>query len=123
MEELPLEIEAAQHCVVFGGAGQAGRIHAYNLQILGAKVASYDVVDNKDADANFNAKECDEAEPAKQGYKYAVVAVPADKMVFERTMRVLEAGYERVLIEKPGAMNPEELEILIKKAEEKKILF
>jgi predicted dehydrogenase len=106
--------------VVIGGAGQAGKIHVANLISLGADVASFDVVDNAQASKNFNAKEAAHADCVADGYKVAVVALP-DHMLFPHCDKILDAGFERIMVEKPGALNSADLEKLAVKAEEKGI--
>jgi predicted dehydrogenase len=108
--------------VVIGGAGQAGRIHVKNLQALGADVASYDVVENPNCTKNFNAKEAQHTDVTSEGYKVGIIALP-DNMLFAHTDKILDAGYERLMIEKPGSMNSADLEKLINKAAEKGVTF
>ena len=104
--------------VIFGGAGQAGREHMKNLQKMGAIVASYDIVENEKADLNFNAKTCKHIDPAKAGYKYAIVSLP-DNMLYKQTDMIIDAGFERIMVEKPGSRNSFELDKLVKKAQRK----
>ena len=106
--------------VVIGGAGQAGKIHVKNLQALGADVASYDVVENASVAKNFNAKEAQHSEVVADGYKVAIIALP-DHMLYPHTDKILDAGYERLMTEKPGSLNSADLQKLITKAEEKEI--
>ena len=106
--------------VVIGGAGQAGKIHVKNLLALGADVASFDVVENPSVTKNYNAKEAQHSEAVADGYKVAIIALP-DHMLFPHTDKILDAGFERLMIEKPGSLNSADLEKLIKKGEEKNV--
>jgi len=106
--------------VVIGGAGQAGKIHVKNLLALGADVASFDVVENPSVTKNYNAKEAQHSEAVADGYKVAIIALP-DHMLFPHTDKILDAGFERLMIEKPGSLNSADLEKLIKKGEDKNV--
>lgn len=106
--------------VVIGGSGQVGKIHVANLISCGAEVASFDVVENAQASKNYNAKEAAHADCVADGYKVALVALP-DTMLYPHTDKILDAGFERIMIEKPGSLNSGDLEKLAIKAEEKGI--
>mmetsp|Transcript_6506 Transcript_6506/g.7439 ORF Transcript_6506/g.7439 Transcript_6506/m.7439 type:complete len:313 (-) Transcript_6506:187-1125(-) len=108
--------------VVIGGAGQAGKIHVGNLLGLGAEVACFDVVENPDCSKNYDAKSVEHSACVADGFKYAIVALP-DNMLYPHTDKILDAGFERVLIEKPGSLNSEDLKKLNDKATAKGIAF
>ena len=75
--------------------------------------------DNPDADVNFSAKEDPHAKCRQHGFQIAVVALP-DTMLFSHTDAMLDAGiYKRIMIEKPGCVNSEELLKLCEKGEER----
>jgi predicted dehydrogenase len=101
-----MESKEATKIVVIGGAGQAGKIHVTNLKSLGAEVASFDVVDNDNAVKNYNAKTAAHSECVNDGFDVALVALP-DHMLFDHTMKVLDSGFKRILVEKPGSQNSE----------------
>lgn len=105
--------------VVFGGAGQAGKVHVKNLLSLGAEVASFDVVEHPEV-LNFNAKEQKPEACVEKGFLVALVSLP-DFMLFPHTDKILDAGFSRVMVEKPGSMKSEDLEKLVAKAESKGI--
>ena len=88
--------------VVIGGAGRAGSIHVKNLLALGGDVASFDVVDNTTVSKNYNAKEALHTDVVADGYKVCIIALP-ENIIYAHTDIILDAGYERIMIEKPGA--------------------
>ena len=94
--------------VVVGGGGQAGKIHVTNLKKFGAIVGNCDFFENKDCDDNFIGK-VPYTVPFEKGYKVAIVALP-DKMCFAHCKAMIEAGFERILVEKPGCKNVDELQ-------------
>ena len=48
----------------------------------------------------------------KNDYKVAIVALP-DTMLYEHTDKILNHGYERIMIEKPGSTKSADLEKLM----------
>ena len=102
--------------VVIGGAGQAGKIHINNLISLGADVASFDVVDNEKATKNYNAKTAAHSECVNDGYNVALVALP-DHMLFDHTLKIIDAGFKRIMVEKPGSQTSEQIQTLVDKAQ------
>jgi predicted dehydrogenase len=69
---------------------------------------------------NFDAKTADFGEPLKHGYKVAIISLP-DHISYKHTMSILDHDWTRIMIEKPGALNSGELQLLINKAKERKI--
>mmetsp|Transcript_29749 Transcript_29749/g.36738 ORF Transcript_29749/g.36738 Transcript_29749/m.36738 type:complete len:313 (+) Transcript_29749:68-1006(+) len=108
--------------VIIGGAGQAGKIHVQNLLSLGAEVACYDVIENADCAKSYDAKTTEHDACVADGYKIAIVALP-DNMLFPHTYKILDAGFERVMMEKPGSLNSSDLEKLNNKAAENGVAF
>lgn len=66
---------------------------------------------------NFNAKEVDLKKVLEDGYQSAIVSTLIP-LSYEYTCRLIEAGFKKILIEKPGAINANELKDLKNKAEE-----
>ena len=104
-----------QNVVVIGGSGQAGKIHSQNLLKLGANVAVYDLSENPNVKTNFNPLILSYSDCVRQGFLMAIVALP-DHMLFHHSDQILDAGFVRIMIEKPGSMKSEELQKLITKA-------
>lgn len=88
---------------------------------MGAVVGNKDLIENKDCDDNFVGK-VSYSEPFSKGYKVAVVALP-DKMCFAHCKEMIETGYERLMVEKPGCQNADELSKLVALAAEKNVTF
>lgn len=116
-----VKADAGTKVVVVGGGGQAGKIHVTNLKKFGATVGNCDFFENKDCDDNFIGK-IPYSVPFSKGYKVAIVALP-DRMCFQHCKDMIEAGFERILVEKPGCKNVEELQELVKIAESKGVTF
>ena len=100
-------MDSGTKVAVVGGGGQAGKIHVTNLKKFGAVVGNCDFMENPDCDDNFIGK-VPYSEPFAKGYKVAIVALP-DRMCFAHCKDMIEAGFERILVEKPGCKNVEEL--------------
>ena len=114
-------MDSGTKIVVVGGGGQAGKIHVTNLKKFGAIVGNCDFMANADCDDNFIGK-IPYTEPFSKGYKVAIVALP-DRMCFAHCKDMIEAGFERILVEKPGCKNVEELQELVAIAEKKGVTF
>ena len=112
---------AGTKVLIVGGGGQAGKIHVANLKSFGATVGNADFVENPDCDDNFIGK-VPYTEPFGKGYKVACVALP-DKMCFDHCKQLIETGFERIMVEKPGCKNGDELSELVALAEAKGVTF
>lgn len=112
-------MEAITKVLVVGGGGQAGKIHVTNLKSLGAYVGNADFVENKDCDENFIGK-VPYSEPFGKGFKVAIVALP-DKMCFDHCKQLIDTGFERIMVEKPGCKDGDELQELVNLAESKNV--
>ena len=88
-----------------------------NLKKCGAVVGNCDFMENPDSDDNFIGK-VPYTEPFAKGYKVAIVALPA-RMCFAHCKDMIEAGFERILVEKPGCVDAEEAQELVSIAEKK----
>ena len=97
-----------------------GKVHVRNMIQLGNEVASMDNKENADASKSYLAKEVDYATVIADGYDVCVVSLP-DTMLFDHTKRIMEAGFKRILLEKPGSTNSDDLQKLVNMAEEKDI--
>jgi predicted dehydrogenase len=78
------------------------------------------MVENDSVTKNYSAKDASHSDVVADGYKVGIIALP-DHMLFPHTDKILDAGYERLMIEKPGSLDSADLEKLIKKAEEKNV--
>lgn len=78
-------------------------------------------MENPECDDNFVGK-IPYTEPFAKGYKVAIVAIP-DRLCFAHCKELIEVGFERILLEKPGARNLEEFQELISIGEKKGITF
>lgn len=74
-------------------------------------MASFDVVENPTCTVNFKAKEQKLSEVVDQGYLKAVIALP-DHMLYKQCMDMMEADFECILLEKPGATTCTDLEMI-----------
>jgi len=77
------------------------------LKALGAIVGNADFVKNPDCDNNFIGK-IPYSNPYEEGYRVAVVALP-DKMCFSHCKSLIDCGFKRIMVEKPGCQNGDEL--------------
>ena len=108
-------MDSGKKVVVVGGGGVAGKIHVTNLKKLGAVVGNCDFMENPECDDNFIGK-VPYSEPFSKGYKVAIVSLQST-MCLAHCKDMIEVGFEKILLEKPGCKNAQELEELVTLAE------
>lgn len=69
-------------------------------------MASFDVVENETVAKNYNAKTAAHADCVSDGYDVALVALP-DHMLYDHTAKIIDSGFKRILVEKPGSQTSE----------------
>ena len=57
-----------------------------------------DAVENREAGKNYDAKKVTYSSVFTDGYRICVVSLP-DTMLFAQTIKIMEAGFKRVLLE------------------------
>lgn len=76
-----------------------------------------------EVDKFYDARSTEYAVPVSEGYSSVLVALP-DNLLYKETKKLLGVeGLEKVLIEKPGALNSEELNELVELAATKQVPF
>lgn len=102
-----------------GGSGLAGKVHVSHLKKFKACVGNSDLVENAECDDNF-VGQVPYREPFEKGYKSAIVALPS-RLLCDHCTQLIDAGFEKILIENPGGDTSDEIRKLITYAQEKSV--
>lgn len=93
---------------VFGACGQMGNIHAGNLVIDGHKVMAVDLPEFNHGKLPFFSCKDDLKELVNDGYESCIISIP-ETFAAKETIRAMEAGFKKILLDKPGAPSSSEL--------------
>lgn len=102
---------------VFGAAGQMGTIHAKNLVASGCTVMAVELPTAPHPTLPTFSCKGDLRDLVKDGYKVCVISIP-ETIAGREAIRAMEAGFEKILLDKPGAQTSSDL-IRVQRAAQK----
>lgn len=93
---------------VMGACGQMGNIHAGNLVVDGHTVTAIDLPEFPHQTLPFFSSKDDLKELVKDGYESCIISIP-ETIAPRETIRAMEAGFKKILLDKPGAASSSDL--------------